>query len=150
MTRSTAREIAVHLVFELEFQDHDASILLAERLQPEFFSRMKNEEELDLYSERPNGKQMDYIRNVVTGVQEKWLEINAYIEKYAVGWNLSRISRLAKAAMRVAIYECLYVEDVPTGVAINEAIRILKDYEDEDVTGFTNGILGSFAREEAK
>lgn len=150
MTRSTAREIAVHLVFELEFQDHDASILLAERLQPEFFSRMKNEEELDLYTERPNGKQMDYIRNVVTGVQEKWLEINAYIEKYAVGWNLSRISRLAKAAMRVAIYECLYVEDVPTGVAINEAIRILKDYEDEDVTGFTNGILGSFAREEAK
>ena len=150
MTRSTAREIAVHLVFELEFQDHDASILLAERLQPEFFSRMKNEEELDLYTERPNGKQMDYIRNVVTGVQEKWLEINAHIEKYAVGWNLSRISRLAKAAMRVAIYECLYVEDVPTGVAINEAIRILKDYEDEDVTGFTNGILGSFAREEAK
>ena len=150
MTRSTAREIAVHLVFELEFQDHDASILLAERLQPEFFSRMKNEEELDLYTERPSGKQMDYIRNVVTGVQEKWLEINAYIEKYAVGWNLSRISRLAKAAMRVAIYECLYVEDVPTGVAINEAIRILKDYEDEDVTGFTNGILGSFAREEAK
>lgn len=150
MTRSTAREIAVHLVFELEFQDHDASILLAERLQPEFFSRMKNEEELDLYTERPSGKQTDYIRNVVTGVQEKWLEINAYIEKYAVGWNLSRISRLAKAAMRVAIYECLYVEDVPTGVAINEAIRILKDYEDEDVTGFTNGILGSFAREEAK
>ncbi|MBE6954316.1 MAG: transcription antitermination factor NusB [Ruminococcaceae bacterium] len=150
MTRSTAREIAVHLVFELEFQDHDASLLLAERLQPEFFSRLKEEEELDLYSERPSGKQMDYIRNVVTGVQEKWLEINAHIEKYAVGWNLSRISRLAKAAMRVAIFECLYVEDVPTGVAINEAIRILKDYEDEDVTGFANGILGSFAREAAK
>ena len=150
MTRSTAREIAVHLVFELEFQDHDASVLLAERLQPEFFARVKEEEELDLYTERPSGKQMDYIRNVVTGVQAKWLEINAHIEKYAVGWNLSRISRLAKAAMRVAIYECLYVEDVPTGVAINEAIRILKDYEDEDVTGFANGILGSFAREEAK
>lgn len=150
MTRSTAREIAVHLVFELEFQDHDAALLLAERLQPEFFARMKEESELELYSERPAGKQMDYIRAVVTGVQEKWLEINAYIEKYAVGWNLSRISRLAKAAMRVAIFECLYVDDVPTGVAINEAIRILKDYEDEDVTGFVNGILGSFAREAAQ
>ena len=146
MTRSTAREIAVHLVFELEFQDHDASLLLAERLQPEFFSRLKEEEELDLYSERPSGKQMDYIRNVVTGVQEKWLEINAHIEKYAVGWNLSRISRLAKAAMRVAIFECLYVEDVPTGVAISEAVRLAKKYDGDDTGSFVNGILGAFAR----
>lgn len=150
MTRSTAREIAVHMVFELEFQDHDVDMLLAERLQSETFARLKEEEELQLYSERPSGKQMDYIRSVVKGVQEKWLEIDTYIERYAVGWNLSRISRLAKAAMRVAIYESLYVDDVPMGVAINEAIRILKDYEDEDVTGFANGILGSFAREAAQ
>ncbi len=145
MTRSTAREIAVQLVFELEFQDHDASALLAERLTPEYFERMKDESEL--YAERPSGKQLDYIRSVVCGVQSRWLELNEIIEKYAVGWNLGRISRLAKAAMRVAIYECLYIDDVPTNVAIGEAVKLLKGYEDEDVVGFVNGILGSFARE---
>ena len=145
MTRSMAREIAVQLVFELEFQDHDAAALLAERLTPEYFARMQDESEL--YAERPSGKQMDYIRAVVAGVQQKWLELNETIAKYAVGWNLSRISRLAKAVMRVCIYECLYVEDVPTGVAINEAVKLLKGDEDEDVVGFVNGILGSFARE---
>ena len=146
MTRATAREIAVHLVFELEFQDHAADQLLDERLQADYFDRMKTE--LPLYEQRPSGKQAEYIRAVVSGVQQHWLELNGYIEKYAVGWHLGRISRLAKAAMRVAIFECLYVEDVPTGVAIGEAVKLLKQYEDEDVVGFVNGILGSFARGE--
>ena len=46
----------------------------------------------------------------------------------------------------MAIYEVLYVDDVPTGVAINEAVRLTRVYEDEDVVGFVNGILGAFAR----
>lgn len=148
MTRSTAREIAVQLVFELEFQDHDAKTLLAERLTPEYFERMSSE--IALYEERPAGKQLEYIRTVVSGVQEHWLELNGLIEQYAVGWNLKRISRLAKAAMRVALFECRYLDDVPAGVAIGEAVKLLKNYEDDDVVGFVNGILGSYAREAAK
>ncbi len=146
MTRQTARQIAVQLVFELGFQDHDAAALVAERLQPAYFARMSGE--LAQYAQKPSAKQAQYITAVVTGVQARWLELNGYIEKYAVGWSLSRISRLALAVMRVAMFECLYVEDVPTGVAINEAVKFLKDYEDEDVVGFVNGILGSFARGE--
>ena len=148
MTRSTAREIAVQLVFELEFQDHDAKTLVDERLTQDYFDSMKDE--MELYAERPSGKQLDYIRTVVCGVQEHWLELNGLIEQYAVGWNLKRISRLAKAAMRVALFECRYVDDVPENVAIGEAVKLLKNYEDADVVGFVNGILGSYAREASK
>lgn len=146
MTRSTAREIAVQLCFELEFQPDDPQSFLDERLTTEHFALLR--EELDLYSDRPSGKQMAYIRAVVLGVREHLEELDETIARYAEGWSVGRISSIARAVLRVAIYECRYVEDVPTGVAINEAVRILKDYEDEDVVGFVNGILGSVAREE--
>ena len=48
--------------------------------------------------------------------------------------------------MRLALYEILYVEDVPTGAAINECIELTRKYEDKDTVAFANGILGSFAR----
>ena len=48
------------------------------------------------------------------------------------------------------MYEILYVEDVPTSAAINEAVELTRKYEDEDVVSFVNGILGSFSREVAQ
>ena len=76
-------------------------------------------------------------------------ELDGYISKYAIGWNLSRISRTARAIMQLAMYECLYVHDVPVSAAINEAVELTRKYEDEDVVAFVNGILGAFAREVA-
>ena len=73
-------------------------------------------------------------------------ELDATISEFSVGWKLSRISRFAKAALRLAIYEILHVDDVPTGVAINECLELIRKYEDEEIVGFVNGILGSFAR----
>ena len=74
-------------------------------------------------------------------------ELDGYISKYAIGWNLSRISRTARAIMQLAMYECLYVHDVPVSAAINEAVELTRKYENEDVVSFVNGILGGFARE---
>ena len=64
----------------------------------------------------------------------------------AIGAVLHRISRLTKAAMRLAIYEMRYVDDVPNGVAINECVELTRKYEDAQVVSFVNGILGSVAR----
>ena len=72
--------------------------------------------------------------------------MNAEIQKYSIGWDVSRISRLARSIMQLAIYEILYVEDVPTGVAVSEAVRLAKKYDGDDTGSFVNGILGSFAR----
>ena len=68
------------------------------------------------------------------------------IRKYSIGWDISRISKLARCILRLAIFEILYVEDVPTGVAVSEAVRIAKKYNGDDTGAFVNGILGSFAR----
>ena len=77
-------------------------------------------------------------------------ELDADIEKYAKGWRFERISLVASAIMRVAMYEMLYMADIPAGVAINEAVEIAKHYESPEVVKFINGILGSFARGELK
>ena len=73
-------------------------------------------------------------------------ELNAHIQKFSIGWDVSRISKLARCILQLAIYEILCVEDVPTGVAVSEAVRIAKKYDGDDTGAFVNGILGSFAR----
>jgi N utilization substance protein B len=83
---------------------------------------------------------------VVSGVANRTEDLNAQIQKYSIGWDISRISRLTRAIMQLAIFEILYVEDVPTGVAVSEAVRIAKKYDGDDTGSFVNGILGSFAR----
>lgn len=144
MTRSTAREIAVHLVYGMDYTHDSVDKTLETLLDTGYYSGLAHE--LELYSERPNKKQMAYIRAVAEGCVEKRAELDEIIGRYAIGWAVSRISRLVKAILYVAIYEVKYVDDVPTGVAINEAVRLTRIYEDEDVVGFVNGILGAFAR----
>ena len=91
---------------------------------------------------------MKYIEQCVCGVSANKQEIDGIIEQYAVGWKLSRISKVSLAVLRLAIYEILYVEDAPTGVVINEAVEIARRYEEEEKVSFINGILGSFVRAE--
>lgn len=145
MTRSNAREIVAHLIFEMNFTTDPANHIVDTAMEPEYYSSLA--QETDIYADRPNGKQMDYIRETVAGIHEKKDELDGYICKYAINWNVSRISKVARAIMHVAMYESLYVEDVPVNAAISEAVELTRKYEDEDVVGFVNGILGSFARE---
>ena len=138
MVRNTAREIAIHLSYELNFSGRTAQELLDQRLTAEAFAELAEEE--DLYREVPNAKQAAYIRHGA--------ELDGYIEKYAKGWKFSRIPLVASAIMRVAMYEVLYMPDVPNAAAINEAVEIAKKYETPETVKFINGILGSFSRQE--
>lgn len=146
MTRNTAREIAVHLSYEMNFTDRPIDSLLDQRLTTESFASLAGEDEI--YQETPNSKQEEYIRKLVRGVHEHAAELDSYISKYAVGWNFSRIPLVASAVMRVAMYEILYMPDIPNGVSINEAVEIAKKYETAETVKFINGILGSFVRHE--
>ena len=83
---------------------------------------------------------------MVSGVANRSEELNDVIKRFSIGWDISRISRLTRCVMELAIYEILYVDDVPTGVAINEAVRLAKLYDGDDTGAFANGILGAFAR----
>ena len=146
MVRNTAREIAIHLSYELSFTDKTVDTLLDDRLTAETFATLADEE--PLYSEAPNAKQDQYIRRLVGGVAEHAAELDAYIAKYARGWSFARIPLVASAIMRVAMFEILYMPDVPNSASINEAVEIAKKYETPETVKFINGILGSFVRQE--
>ena len=144
MTRANARELAVHLIYSREFTGEEPEQLVAERLDKEYYSKLAQENEI--YQERPNGPQVRYLDTVVSGVANRTEELNEQIGKFSIGWNVSRISRLTRCVMQLAIFEILYVEDVPTGGAISEAVRLAKKYDGDDTGAFVNGILGAFAR----
>ena len=152
MTRANARELAVHLIYSQSFTGDEPEQVVSTRLDKEYYKKLSGENEV--YEDRPSRAQLQYIDCVVSGVTNRTDELNSHISKFSIGWDVSRISRLARAIMQLAIYEILYVEDVPTGVAVSEAVRLAKKYDGDDTGSFVNGILGSFARslnsEEAK
>lgn len=144
MTRSNARELAVHLIYGREFTGEEPEQVISARLDKEYYSNLSQENEL--YAERPSSAQVRYIDTVVSGVANRTDELNEFIQKYAIGWDISRISRLTRCVMQLAIFEILYMDDVPTGAAISEAVQLAKKYDGDDTGSFVNGILGSFAR----
>ncbi|MBQ7415784.1 MAG: transcription antitermination factor NusB [Oscillospiraceae bacterium] len=144
MTRANARELAVHLIYGRDFTGEEPEQVVAVRLAKEYYAKLSEENEV--YAERPSRVQIAYLDKVVSGVANRADDLNAQIQKYSIGWDVSRISRLTRAIMQLAIFEILYVEDVPTGVAISEAVRLSKKYDGDDTGSFVNGILGSFAR----
>ena len=146
MTRTAAREIAVHMVYQLGFASRSAQEVLEEELTPERFALLG--EEQPIYRGFPEQDQQDYIRALVEGVFLHWQELDALIARYAVGWSVARLPRTAAAVLRVAMFELLYMPDVPPAAAINEAVEIAKGYEPPEVVSFLNGVLGTFVRQE--
>ena len=144
MTRANARELAVHLIYGRDFTGEEPEQVVAVRLAKEYYAKLSEENEV--YAERPSRAQTAYLDKVVSGVANRVEDLNAEIQKYSIGWDVSRISRLTRAIMQLSIFEILYVEDVPTGVAVSEAVRLAKKYDGDDTGSFVNGILGSFAR----
>ena len=146
MTRSEAREIAVHCSYALGYSRQSPEAFLEEHVNKETFQKWKEEDRL--YKDYPNEKQLDYIRQVVRGVAEHGPELDQYIAQYSKNWAFDRIPRTAAAIMRVSMYEILYMPDIPAAASINDAVEIAKKYEDEKVVSFLNGILGAFVRAE--
>ncbi len=144
MNRKEAREIALHLVFGMEFRSFSADEVLSDYLDKGIMESVGSD--VALYAKELDEKQFRYIRGIVIGIADHLSELDALIEQNARGWSMKRISRITMAVLRLAIYEMQYVEDVPTSVAINEAVNLAKAYETEDTGTFVNGILGAISR----
>ena len=144
MTRANARELAVHLIYGREFTGEEPELVVSTRLDKDYYKKLADENEV--YLERPSRQQLAYIDNVVSGVANREEDLNASIQKYSIDWDVSRISKLTRAVMQLAIYEIEFVDDVPAGVAVSEAVRIAKKYDGDDTGAFVNGILGSYVR----
>ena len=140
INRRQAREITLCLVFDFGFNSEE-----------------KPEELLDLYIRYfPDGelppvneeiKNDPYISRVYFGVAENADTLDGITKNHSLKWKIERMSRVSVSLLRIAVYELLYMEDIPTEVSINEAVELTRKYENEDVVSFVNGILGGFARE---
>ncbi len=141
MTRTAARQLAVQLCFA----DNAGSDLTPEEFFGEdYFSTLPRDEALG--SEMPDEAQMRYIVELVNGVAAHREELDALISKYSHGWKISRISKTALSVLRCAIYEILYMPDIPAAASINEAVELAKGYDEPETVSFINGILGSVVR----
>lgn len=146
MNRSTAREIAVRLAFEISAKECSADEVLSQFFDREHYDSLKEED--SLFAEYPDPDQMAYIEAVIRGIDAHNAELDGYVAKYAKGWAFGRISRTALAVMKVSMYETMYMPEIPNGASINETVEIAKKYDVPETVAFVNGILGSFVREE--
>ena len=124
MTRKEAREEAFRLLFETEFRgDEDPAEIFA------------------LSEENREVSGNAYIKTVYFGVREHLEEIDAIIMRHSNGWKPSRISPVTLSAARLCIFEMLYMEDIPNAVSLNEAIELVKKFDDGKMKAFINGLL---------
>ena len=128
MTRKESREQAFILLFEYSFTMDSANELFA----------IANEVGLSDYDEYAIKVVNDAINNVAY--------IDELISKYSKGWSTSRISKVALAALRLAVAEILYFDDIPSSVSVNECVELIKKYASTQDASFANGILGSIIR----
>lgn len=127
MTRREAREQVLALLFETAFRTDET---------PEAIFALASEiRELD--SE-------DFIRNTYFGTMENVAFIDEKIAEFSNGWSAERISPVSRAIMRLCVYEMFFNDEVPDNVAVNEALELVKKFDDEDkVKRFVNGVLNS-------
>lgn len=129
MTRHEARELAFVLVFEKSFQEDVTIVELIE-----------NALELEIFPTNA------FAENLAKKVYNNLEEIDALINESLVGWSAKRISKVSRAILRLAVCELLYSENMPVGVAINEAVEIAKKYATAEDASYVNGVLGTIAR----
>lgn len=130
MGRRESRENAFKILYQADIQKCNATELLNA-----FF------EENDLPA-----KDKKYIEEVAAGVDVNLAVIDETLSKALKSWTLNRISKIDKAALRLALYEMMYKEDVPDSIAIYEAVELVKKYNTESAGGFVNGTLRAISR----
>ena len=91
----------------------------------------------------PKFNDNDFVKNIVYGVKKNLKEIDKYIIKYATEWPLEQITIIDRNILRIGIYELLFNDDIPSKVAINEAIEIAKTFGGNASGKFINGVLGA-------
>ncbi len=129
MTRHEQREHVFKLLFRVEFNPPED---MQEQVQ------LFLEDDEALIGEQDGER----IAERFWRVQERIPELDRLIDEHTEGWDTNRIGKVEVAILRLAVYEMLFDDDIPVGVAINEAVEIAKKYGQEASGGFVNAILG--------
>nr|WP_296482187.1 transcription antitermination factor NusB [uncultured Acetatifactor sp.] len=133
MGRHEQREQVFRLLFQVEF--HEAGDMPRQM-------RLFLENNEDIRSR----KDADYIEERCQAVRELIPEIDRLIDENTVGWETTRMGKVELAVLRLAVYELRFDEDIPAGVAIDEAVELAKEYGQENASGFVNAILAKIVK----
>ena len=125
--RSKARKRALDVLFEAELRGLPVLELLAERMS---------------LGERPTP---EYAAQIVRGVAAHRAEIDKLIAGNSVGWTLERMPAVDRNVLRIGVWELRWAEDVPSGVAISEAVELVQDLSTDGSPAFVNGLLAKIA-----
>lgn len=131
MTRKEAREQAFILIFEKSFRNEPMEEIIADAVQCRLI--------------KPDA----YADGAAIGVFEQIDEIDASISANLRGWAIDRLSRVALAVLRLAVYEIFHIPDIPESVSVNEAVELTKKFATEEDAAYVNGVLGSIVRDKS-
>lgn len=131
MKRTELRDHIFKIVFEMEFNEADEMSAQTEL----YFEQLESATEKD----------MEYIGTKAEKIRENLAEIDGILNDTSKGWKTTRMNKVDLSILRLAVYEIKWDEDVPVGVAINEAVELAKKYSSEDGPAFINGVLAKLA-----
>ncbi len=132
MSRRSARKHALELLFQMGFLEAQEHIQTKEV----FFAQQE---------EPITEEEKAYILSMVEGTQQHLEEIDAWINRFAKGWDTQRMNRVDVTILRLAVYELKYSQEAPVGVIINEAVELAKKFSSDEAPAFINGVLGKIA-----
>lgn len=135
MSRKKARDNAFKCVYELEFCDKND----VEKVLKYCYEENENTEE-----------EIAYIDQVLKGVLENISNIDKLILSNLKNWTLDRIAKIDLAILRIAIFEIMYMQDIPEKVSVNEAVELAKEYGNNDSRAFVNGILAKILKDKVE
>ena len=130
MSRIDSREAVVFFIYQYDFR--------IEQVDEQIKLYIDNNPDLE--------EDLDYFKDTVKGVLENRDKLDDTISGFLKNWTLSRIPKLDKAILEVAFYDISSNDDIPTSVAINEAVRLAKKYGTDDSYSYINGVLSSYEK----
>lgn len=137
MSRKSAREHAFKILYQMQFTPEEVADTI--------------DSYLNSFVEEPvDDADHAFITEELLGVSEHQAEIDERIAPALNGWTLSRLSKVDLSILRLATFEIMYQEDIPTSVSINEAVNLAKTYSQDAAPAFINGVLGSVVPEEER
>lgn len=129
MTRREDRRVAIDVLYQADITDVSPTSVVADW--------------------RGAGREVQpFADELIDGVAEKLPDIDLLLETHAEGWTVRRMASLDRTILRVGVYELLWRDDVPTSVAISEAVEAADELSAADAKRFVNGVLGRIARDE--
>jgi transcription antitermination protein NusB len=128
--RSKARKRAVDVLYEADLRSSDPLAVLRDRIGD------------------GNPPVPEHAVRLVEGVVAQQARIDELVEEHASGWSLGRLPDVDRAILRMAVYELLWVDDVPDAVVIDEAVELAKALSTDDSPAYVNGVLGGIVRAE--